>query len=521
MQNARTLFCLRPRVLFGRVLFAAAPPLAEMADPSTPQQQSTKNSAVAPGGAGQLRRYEPALACSRTSKERLLLRLPHWPAVSRLLFSLASAGNFIRHWASAGFAPSPHWPSAGSGQRANTCLRPGNGTADLGIALWWPGHRVCLTTALTGGTGWRLPGLVSLRMTIAVMAGALLAAASAVAAGAAAATLDPAVTPPLRLTPGQSAFMAGVAGRAPSASVAAEPRILAALDAPRFRHELARCCDAIADLQAKELLELLAGEIESAELTHNFEPQGSFNHSFYGDANLTGYTSLSFFVNNWQSPLLGLLSVETSRRANFAASAAELYLFGLKPFSEPSHTAQLEGWPRSLAEATERPVYTWLNAWKLDMSTQYGQVAVVFRSAAVSKGTFLSPTDSGGWEIGVSVKRMVERSLRLKIVSELGALDLAREQLEQLLRLKVGDSIAAPRQLMAEAWSIQRRKDTRLGSDGGRRRTASDARHEGRLPWCQSQRRRDGWVQRGSGGSRSDGGSGGEQCTRHPRDGHP
>ena len=36
--------------------------------------------------------------------------VPHWPAVSRLLFSLASAGNFIRHWASAGFCPSPHWP---------------------------------------------------------------------------------------------------------------------------------------------------------------------------------------------------------------------------------------------------------------------------------------------------------------------------------------------------------------------------------------------------------------------------
>ena len=64
-------------------------------------------------GAGQLRRYDPALACSRTSKERLLLRLPHWPAVIRLLFSLASAGNFIRHWASAGFAPSPHWPVRG------------------------------------------------------------------------------------------------------------------------------------------------------------------------------------------------------------------------------------------------------------------------------------------------------------------------------------------------------------------------------------------------------------------------
>ena len=58
-----------------------------------------------------------------------------WPAVSRLLFSLASAGNFIRHWASAGFAPSPHWPSAGSGQCGLT-------HADPTLASWaLRGHR--------------------------------------------------------------------------------------------------------------------------------------------------------------------------------------------------------------------------------------------------------------------------------------------------------------------------------------------------------------------------------------------
>ena len=33
------------------------------------------------------------------------------------------------------------------------------------------------------------------------------------------------------------------------------------------------------------------------------------------------------------------------------------------------------------------------------MDTQYGAVAMVFRTGAVGDGTFMSPLDSGGWEI--------------------------------------------------------------------------------------------------------------------------
>ena len=74
-------------------------------------------------GAGQLRRYDPALACSRTSKERLLLRLPHWPAVIRLLFSGPVRGISL------GTGPVLDLPPPRTGQcgvrpvRADTCTQ--------------------------------------------------------------------------------------------------------------------------------------------------------------------------------------------------------------------------------------------------------------------------------------------------------------------------------------------------------------------------------------------------------------
>ena len=110
----------------------------------------------------------------------------------------------------------------------------------------------------------------------------------------------------------------------------------------------------------------------------------------FGDANLTGYMSLDFFPNNWQTPLLGLLSVNASKESLSAASAAELFMFGMAPFAQPSHAPQTEGWPASLTEATERPVCTWLNAWKVNQFSMYGGVALVFRSSAVQGGTFLA-----------------------------------------------------------------------------------------------------------------------------------
>eukprot|EP01052_Picozoa_sp_SAG31_P039207 SAG31_NODE_5393_length_2565_cov_1.959043_2_plen_64_part_00 len=53
--------------------------------------------------------------------------------------------------------------------------------------------------------------------------------------------------------------------------------------------------------------------------------------------------SLDFFTNNWQSPLLGLVPNATSKQANFAASAAELWLFGQPPFSDSSDEPLCEG----------------------------------------------------------------------------------------------------------------------------------------------------------------------------------
>ena len=110
----------------------------------------------------------------------------------------------------------------------------------------------------------------------AVAALPLMAAAAAAAAAhhSSASTRSSSLAAPLPLTPGQTAFMAGLAGRARVASAAATPVVLEGLDAPSFRAELLRCCPDISRLPAASLLKLLEAEIEGAELIHNFMPGG-------------------------------------------------------------------------------------------------------------------------------------------------------------------------------------------------------------------------------------------------------
>ena len=64
---------------------------------------------------------------------------------------------------------------------------------------------------------------------------------------------------------------------------------------------------------------------------------------------------------------------------------------GLRPFAT-------RGQPSTRAEATERGVYTLLNAARSDMgSPLYGDVSAVVRSSAVREALLVSAIDTGEW----------------------------------------------------------------------------------------------------------------------------
>ena len=56
--------------------------------------------------------------------------------------------------------------------------------------------------------------------------------------------------------------------------------------------------------------------------------------------------------------------------------------------------------PRTYAEAAERPIYAALNMLRIDLgSANYGSVGVVFARRAVDPMLLLCPCDTGSWEL--------------------------------------------------------------------------------------------------------------------------
>ena len=83
-------------------------------------------------------------------------------------------------------------------------------------------------------------------------------------------------------------------------------------------------------------------------------------------------------------------------------SISEVGLFGFARFKGPQigPAWQCLGWPRDFADAAERPKYTSLNTRKGDVGVPaFGDVSLVLSPSYAHAHSFLTPIDTGDWEI--------------------------------------------------------------------------------------------------------------------------
>jgi hypothetical protein len=222
-------------------------------------------------------------------------------------------------------------------------------------------------------------------------------------AGAAAAAAMQAIYPAAEMSAYQREYMARLDRKATAASAAATARVLSAIGSPAFKEQLATCCPELVGLAAPKLLALIEAEVAVAEITHNFASPAADDGT---GPNISGMAALSAVPNTWTSALMGDMATGPLSAGPWEfAGGLELGLFGMKPFSLPT-PAWLDrqdpgsgvGWPASLAEARDRPVYGIWNLWKQAMpGRMYGAVATVLRNSVVQAGTFTAPMDSGAW----------------------------------------------------------------------------------------------------------------------------
>eukprot|EP01052_Picozoa_sp_SAG31_P018250 SAG31_NODE_1286_length_9000_cov_2.244692_5_plen_134_part_00 len=118
------------------------------------------------------------------------------------------------------------------------------------------------------------------------MGGAVLLPAMVVAAavllgfGATAASFHP----PAPMTAYQRQYMRRLRPMASTASAAATPQLLRAIDSAAFRQHLDACCPQLVGLPADVLLRLIEAEVAVAEITHNFAGLSSHARIFEAHA---------------------------------------------------------------------------------------------------------------------------------------------------------------------------------------------------------------------------------------------
>ena len=80
------------------------------------------------------------------------------------------------------------------------------------------------------------------------------------------------------------------------------------------------------------------------------------------------------------------------------ASIAESWV-GYPPFTSPGFERGFNGWPASLAEAAQRPIYTVVNQRRSAAgATYFGSVGVVFNRSFASRSTLIAAIDTGEME---------------------------------------------------------------------------------------------------------------------------
>ena len=209
--------------------------------------------------------------------------------------------------------------------------------------------------------------------------------------------------PPPMVTPNQRASIARLASaaRAQSASPQTAAVLAALLADGRFRAELA---PALRGLPPGTLLQRYRAELQVAEIAHGFPARNDPSQNNALDLDIAMASEAEWFYNQWQLPVL---FPRRERAAQWElisylapAAAAEVGLWGLRPFSAPVPLDAVwpGGFPANLSEASDRMVYNVANLHRLDFpSYLWGDVAVVFNNSDVLPHTLFMPMDSGDY----------------------------------------------------------------------------------------------------------------------------
>jgi len=190
---------------------------------------------------------------------------------------------------------------------------------------------------------------------------------------------------------------------AATASIAARTHVLALFDDADVRAALEKCCPSIAALSSSELLNRYIAEVAVSEIAHGFPAQNIPEQINALDLDIDIALNSSWFLNQWQLPLLyskrELTSVYSLIAYLAPAGAMEVETWKLNPFTAANPFGDNiwpGGWPADLQEASDRLVYAVLNQHQLDFpNSNWGNVGVVFKTSYVRNMTILTAVDSG------------------------------------------------------------------------------------------------------------------------------
>eukprot|EP00035_Acanthoeca_spectabilis_P031745 m.15583 g.15583 ORF g.15583 m.15583 type:complete len:512 (-) comp4936_c0_seq1:37-1572(-) len=191
-------------------------------------------------------------------------------------------------------------------------------------------------------------------------------------------------------SPVQRALIERVNASAAVAAAAARPRLLSMLAEPAFQAHLELCCPAIASETPDALLALLIAGLKTSELTHNFNANSTGQS--WGDVNMTDAAALGWLPNLWTVAALGYRPATPMH----VEDLAEVEVMGFPPFGGG---AVGNTTPRTVAEASQRPIYTTVDLMHLSTGNPtFGDVAMIFRPGYVQPQSLLEPVDTGAWE---------------------------------------------------------------------------------------------------------------------------
>jgi poly(3-hydroxybutyrate) depolymerase len=212
--------------------------------------------------------------------------------------------------------------------------------------------------------------------------------------------LPPRLELPPTTTQTQASAVGKLTAAAARAADAARPRAVALLNRPGLRSRLADLAPSLAALPGSELLRLWEEQLGSAEIAHGMyarEPAFQLDsmHVLDGGAR--------YLPNQWQLPLTEpRFGSDGWRMLSFypAEGDVETGWLGLPAFSAPSARGVVTGgWPASLAEASDRPVYCTANQHRLaDPTSSWGDVSCVLNLTTLGSGVIISPVDTGDYQ---------------------------------------------------------------------------------------------------------------------------